>query len=142
MAAAGASALCQPSTCCLSESLRLRSRPPWAPWPPWSRWEEAGSARSGTGEETGRGSRGSSSAPREPGPGPPCPGPARRGSPPAPGCYGRRWTADSGTPEGQRAGGSETEPQLHIEYWTGPLWRISEHERQSLQDELDEVLVN
>lgn len=86
----------QVSPCC------LRSRPPSAPWPPWSRWEEAGSARTGTAEETGPGSRGSSSAPPERGPDPPSPGPTWPGSPPAPGCCGRRWTADCGKPEVQR----------------------------------------
>lgn len=96
-----------------AESLCLRSRPPWAPWPPWSRLEEGGSARSGTEEETGPGNHGSSSAPREPGPDPPCPGLAWPGNPPAPRCYGRRWTADNGKPEEKREDGLETEPGLN-----------------------------
>lgn len=87
--------------------LSFRSRPPWAPWPPWSQWEEVSSAHTGTEEETGPGSRGSSSAPHGRGLHPPYPGPAWPGSPPAPGCYGHRWMGDSGKPKGQREEGEE-----------------------------------
>lgn len=90
-----------------SLSLCLRSRPPWAPWPPWSQWEEVSSARTGTEEETGPGNHESSSAPHGRELHPPYPGRAWPGSPPAAGCYGRRWKGDCGKPGGQREEGEE-----------------------------------
>lgn len=78
------------------------SKHPWEPWLLLIRWVAEGSARRGTGEETGLRNPESSSAPLGHERGPLSPNQVLSGTPPIRKLTSRHWTASSGTPGGKR----------------------------------------